>query len=279
MLPGQKIFFLCSNTALGSDIPRLLEIKNIQTQYIKGYYYWNLSEERIQYLQSQINPDIPINSDFSPFLIRHMFTEWFQKFNTSPKGFMITLAIALMIYLFMISKEEFLLFSTGFMLMGSEILVIFVFQICFGYIYQQIGIIVTAFLAGLFPGAVLGQYLQNQSRKTLLLTDLSLIMLLGLLIGVLKFAGDDLSPGLFIGFGFVLAVACGCQFPAVLHLRGGGKKAMIEAFSSDLVGAAFGTLIASCVLIPYFGIMGAALGLIILKATSLTVIKTCHETA
>jgi spermidine synthase len=279
LLPGQKIFFLCSNKPLQTDIPRLLEDKNIQTRYVKGFYYWNMSGERIQYLLSQIRVGIPINSDFSPFLIRLMYTEWFQKYSTSPNGFILVLIIALIIYIFRISKEEFLLFSTGFMLMGSELLVIFVFQICFGYIYQQIGIIVTTFLAGLFPGAILGHYLQKRSRQVLFLTDLCLILLLATLILAMGYAEGYLSQGFFIAFGFALALACGCQFPAVLHLRGSGKEAVIEAFSSDLAGAAFGTLITSTILIPYLGIMGAALGLIFLKATSLMVMRSGHENA
>ena len=45
-------------------------------------------------------------------------------------------------------KEEYVLFTTGFAAMGSEMLVIFVFQVLYGYIYLQIGAIITA---GLVP--------------------------------------------------------------------------------------------------------------------------------
>jgi len=56
------------------------------------------------------------------------------------------------------------LFSTGFLTMGSEILVIFVYQILYGYIYVQIGLIVTIFLAGLMPGAMLGEKLRRGGK-------------------------------------------------------------------------------------------------------------------
>jgi spermidine synthase len=277
LLPGQKIFFLCSDQPLNSDIPKLLEEKKIQTRYIRGFYYGNLSDERIRYLNDQIQADVPVNSDYSPHLIRLMFTEWFKKFSTSPKWLVMALALILMIYLTRISKVEFLLFSTGFMIMGSEILVIFVFQISFGYIYQQIGIIVTVFLAGLFPGAMLGESIRKRSRQALLLTDAALILLMLMLISALMFAGDRLTPGLIVVFGFLISVACGCQFPVALHLRGGHKKAMIEVFSADLMGAAFGILVTSVILIPYIGIIGSALCLISLKLISMTVIQTNHE--
>lgn len=275
--PGPKIFFLCRNIPLNSDIPSLLKDKNIQTQYIKGFYYGNISEERIRYLKDQIKTDVPINSDYSPHLIRLMYKEWFEKFSTSPNWLIVAMALMLIVYLFRISKEEFLLFSTGCMIMGSEILVIFVFQICFGYIYQQIGVIVTVFLAGLFPGALLGETIRRRGRQILLLTDGTLILLLLFLISAIVFAGDHLSPGILILFGFSFSVACGCQFPVALHLRGGGKQAMIEVFSADLIGAAFGTLFTSVILIPFIGIVWSAFCLICLKFISVIVIKTSHE--
>ena len=68
------------------------------------------------------------------------------------------------------------------MTMGSEILVIFAFQIYFGYIYLQIGIIITVFLAGLLPGAWLGNRLHHRGKQILALTDGFLIVTLALFI-------------------------------------------------------------------------------------------------
>ncbi|MEZ4568253.1 MAG: hypothetical protein R2860_15275 [Desulfobacterales bacterium] len=51
-------------------------------------------------------------------------------------------------YLCYISKEEFVLYTTGGFTMGAEILVIFAFQIFFGYIYFQIGLIVCHGISG-----------------------------------------------------------------------------------------------------------------------------------
>ena len=47
LLPGQKVFFLCSNRPLTADIPAALERHGIATTYISGFYYGNLSRERI----------------------------------------------------------------------------------------------------------------------------------------------------------------------------------------------------------------------------------------
>ena len=277
LLPGQKIFFLCSSQPLNTDIPALLARKNIPTRYIKGYYYGNLTHERIERLNALMDPLTPKNRDNYPQLMRLMFQQWFAKFSTSPTGFIAILAVVCMVYLIRISAEEFVLFSTGFTVMGSELLVIFAFQIFFGYIYFQIGLIVTVFLAGLLPGAWFGHRFRYRSKQTLALADGLLILLMGVLIVVLRQGSYRLPVSFFLFYGFVVSLICGFQFPVALSLRGGDAPAVTQTFSADLIGAAFGTLITSVVLIPYFGIIWAAAGLIGLKMLSLIIIFGRYE--
>jgi len=277
LLPGQKIFFLCSSQPLKTDIPGLLVKKNIHTRYIRGYYYGNLTPERIERLNTLIDPTTPKNRDYFPQLMRLMFMQWFAKFSTSPTGFIAVLGILSLIYLIRIRAEEFVLFSTGFTVMGSEILVIFAFQIFFGYIYLQIGMIVTVFLAGLLPGAWFGDRLRYRSKQTLAISDGLLIVLMGLLIIVVIYGGHHLSVAFFLVFGFVISLICGFQFPVALYLRGGDAPAVTRTFSADLIGAACGTLVTNVVLIPYFGIIWSAAGLIGLKLCSLIFMVVLHE--
>ncbi|MBW2643907.1 MAG: hypothetical protein JRC89_11205, partial [Deltaproteobacteria bacterium] len=275
LLPGQKIFFLCSSQPLNIDIPALLVKKGIHTRYIRGYFYGNLTRERIERLNALIDPTAPKNRDDSPRLMRLMFMQWFAKFDSSPTVFITVLTILCLIYLMRISAEEFVLFSTGFTVMGSEILVIFAFQIFFGYIYLQIGMIVTVFLAGLLPGAWFGDRLRYRSKQTLAFADGLLIALMGLLILALQY-GDRLPVIFFLVFGFVVSLICGFQFPVALYLRGGDAPAVTRTFSADLIGAAFGTLVISVLLIPYCGIIWAATGLIGIKLCSLIVMAVCN---
>ena len=277
LLPGEKIFFLCSSGPINTDIPKLLDQKRISTRYIRGYYYGNVTAERIKRLNALIDPKTPKNLDDVPQLMHLMFLQWFAKFSSSPAVFIVILSLFCMVYLFRIHLEEFVLFSTGFMVMGSEILVIFAFQIFFGYIYFQIGLIVTVFLAGLLPGAWFGDRFRKRSKQTLMLTDGLLMVLMGLLMVAVKQAGHHLPVAAYLVFGFSVSLICGFQFPVALYLRGGDAPAVTQTFSADLIGAAFGTLIANVVLIPYFGIIWTAAGLIGLKLLSLTVTFLSYE--
>ena len=272
MLPGQKIFFLCRNLPIETDIPANLAKKEIQTRYISGYFYGNLTSERINRLNALVDPETPKNRDDFPLLMRLMFSQWFAKFSTSPTVFIVVLIVLCLAYLARVSAEEFVLFSTGFMVMGTEVLVIFAFQIFFGYIYLQIGLIVTVFLLGLLPGAWVGERFRSQGRKILSITNISMITLMGLLILIIVQAGSRLPAAFFMTFGFLISLLCGFQFPVALYLRGGDAPAVIKTFSADLIGAACGTLVTNVVLIPYCGIIWATAGLIGLKLCSLIVL-------
>ncbi len=272
MLPGGNIFFLCSDTLITADIPARLNEKKIQTNYISSFYYGNVTTERIASLNELVDRDQPINQDLSPSLIRLMFSQWFLKFSSSPAGFAAILVVIFLIYLLRITKEEFVLFSTGCMNMGAEILVIFAFQIFFGYIYLQIGLIITIFLAGLLPGAWLGETFIQKKRGTLVITDIMLIIVTGFFIAAVYSFGDRLPVFFYLFTGFLFSIACGCQFPVALHLSGDSDNAAVRMFSADLVGAAFGTIAASLVLIPFVGIIWTAVILLCLKIISLLVI-------
>jgi spermidine synthase len=278
LLPGQKVVFLCRDRQLNRDIPAALEQQGIATAYISGFFHGNLSPERIDRLNQLMDPSTPTNIDNSPYLMRLMFSQWFAKFQTSPAVFFLVIAILTLIYLVRVSREEFVLFSTGCMTMGSEILVIFAFQIFFGYIYLQIGIIITVFLAGLLPGAWLGSRLHQRGRQILAITDGFLIVILSVFILAIVNFADRLPVAFYLAFGFAVSLACGFQFPVALDLKGSDNTAATRAFSADLIGAACGTLLTSVVLIPYAGIMWAAAGLIGLKLISLVLIGTGGRT-
>jgi spermidine synthase len=277
LLPGSDIIFLCRDAPLHTDIPARLAQKGILTQYISRYFQGNLTEERIRQLNQLMDGTTPKNHDYFPYLIRLVFVQWFAKFGASPLGFILVLLAAVSIYLFLITREEFVLFSTGCLTMGSEALVIFTFQIIYGYIYLKIGMIITIFLAGLLPGAWLGARLQQNGKRTLVFSDILLIVLMGIFAAAITLGRGNLPEFFFLLFGFGISLICGCQFPVALALKGDDNPAAARMFSADLLGAAFGTLIVSIVLIPYLGILWATAGLMALKAVSLVVTGTYHE--
>lgn len=267
ILPGQKTTFLCSGEPLRADIPALLAERGIDTAYISTFFRGNVTGERIDYVRQMLDPAAPVNHDTAPYLMQIMFQQWFSKYATSPVPFMVILAAALLFYLARSRREELVLFSTGFLTMGSETMVIFIYQILFGYIYEEIGIIVTIFLAGLLPGAWYGERLRRQKTvaPSLLRSDGGLLLLLALLALMLATMAEHLPIPFFLLFGFTVSFLCGCQFPLALALGGDDNPAATRTFSADLIGAACGTLFTSLVFIPYLGVIWSIIGLIFIK--------------
>lgn len=264
MIPGSRIFFVCADHPLSPDIPGKLSEKGISTDYISGFFEGDVPLEKIAKLAAWV-ADAPVNTDAFPRLVRILQDEWFAVFAASPVLFGMVLAFIILVYACRISRAEFVLFGTGGFVMGSEILVIFAFQVLFGYVYLQIGWIVTAFLAGLLPGALWGHRLKEGGGRLLVRTDAALICLMGVFCGALAVFPDQISPGMFLIFGFAVSLVCGFQFPVALHLQGGDDSAAVRVFSADLMGAAAGTLVTSILLVPVAGIFGAAAALIALK--------------
>ena len=271
LLPGSKVFFLCSSLPVNTDIPLLLRNKGIETAFISSFYSGNITPERLRSLRDNLQADTPTNRDTAPFLLRLMFRQWFARFAASPLPFIIGSSILLLVYLCRARREELVLFSTGCVIMGSEILVIFIYQILFGYVYEQIGLLVTVFLTGLLPGAWLGERLRRRGdcRKRLAACDAGLILILTLLLLALTAAHDRLPPSFFLAVGFMVSMLCGCQFPLALTLGGSDNPAAARTFSADLIGAACGALATSLLLLPFLGTIYATACLILIKAAGM----------
>ncbi|MFP4085176.1 MAG: hypothetical protein ACLFUL_00140 [Desulfobacteraceae bacterium] len=268
ILPGEQAYFLMRDSALSADIPALLKEKAIPTAYIEGFFQGNVTAGRIEAIEQCLNPDEPVNTDFEPRLMNIVFTEWFSKYDTTPWYFISALLILTLVYLMFIRWEEYVLFSTGFVSMGMEMLVIFSFQVIFGYIYLEVGTIVTAFLLGLLPGALAGQRWGLGVGSKLVMTETLLhSMLLGFFVWIF-WIRLGLHPWSFLGFCFVVSFFCGFQFPVVATLIGEKSSPAAGCLAADLWGAATGTLATGTVLIPFLGMKYTLFFLIFVKVSS-----------
>ncbi len=268
LLPGDKAYFLCRNGNLSTEVPGLLERKNIQTDYIQGNYAGNITLERIKNLREIIDEEEFINTDFEPRVMNVIFQEWFLKHGTSPKLFIGLLLGLAGVYIFLMRREEYLLFTTGLATMGVEMLIIFTFQVIYGYIYLKIGAIITAFLLGLLPGAIYGRLLANSKGHALIFSELFFLFLLILFYLWISFFKSEPNQYLFLGYGFVFSFFCGFQFPQATEMIGERNSPVAGCLAADLTGAALGILLIGSLIIPLWGIQTAVILLVFVKISS-----------
>jgi spermidine synthase len=268
VLPGGEAYFLCRDGWLWTDIPGRLESKSIETAYVQGFYDGNVTKERIEKLQAILDKKAPINRDFEPWVMNVIFQEWFMKHGTSPKAFFLVLLGLTLVYLIFMKKEEYVLFSTGLATMGVEMLVIFTFQIMYGYIYLKIGAIVTVFLLGLLPGAMVGNLYKEGNRGMLIMSEIVFLGLLLIFFGWIKVLRGELGQFYFLAYCFVFSFFCGFQFPVAANIIGEKQSPAAGCLAADLTGAAVGTVATGTLLIPLWGIQSAIIFLILIKISS-----------
>jgi spermidine synthase len=274
VLPGEEAYFLCRDGELWKDIPSRLRLKSIKTSYVEGFYYGNVTDERIRQLEKSIDRDEYINTDLRPRLMNTVFHEWFMKHGTSPRYFLLVLFVFTGTYLIFMKKEEYILFSTGLATMGVEMLIVFAFQVIYGYIYLKIGAIITASLLGLLPGAIIGNSLREKgkARNKLLLSEMLILSLLFLFLIWVAFFKSEPHPIYFLAYCFFFSLLCGFQFPVATAMIGEKSSPAAGCFAADLCGASVGTLATGTILIPLWGIRAAVIFLILVKVSSSMII-------
>jgi len=163
-----------------------------------------------------------------------------------------------------------LIATTGFCGMALEILLIFVFQGLYGYVYSMMGLIVAIFMLGLVLGAPSGRMMAERGGFVMWFS----IALVETLLLVIALAVPDLfdiastvsASGkmmkllellIYTAVGLV-GWAVGAEFPLVnrLYSHGGetvGKSAAITN-AADHVGAAAGAVVVGVLLVPVIGI-------------------------
>jgi spermidine synthase len=197
-----------------------------------------------------------------------LFQEWFTKHGSSPKVFGVVALGLTMLYLIFLRREEYVLFTTGLANMGVEMLVIFTFQVMYGYIYLKLGAIVTAFLAGLLPGALLGGLFKGRGWIPLIVSEIILFSLLVVFFVGISFSEGDIPQSYFLAYGFVFSFFCGYQFPLAAGLIGEKESPAAGCLAADFTGAAVGTLATGAIVIPLLGIQMAIIFLILVKISS-----------
>jgi len=155
--------------------------------------------------------------------------------------------------------------TTGAAAMAFDLIALYTYQNAFGYLYQEIGLVVALFMTGLTLGSVLATTRLVKSRAdsaVLLLTleiaiaafALALPKLLQISAAAPAFAGRKLGfLAVVVAAGFIT----GAEFPLAnaVFIQAGGTMGRSAALtdSTDHTGAALGAFLTGVFLIPIFG--------------------------
>jgi spermidine synthase len=178
--------------------------------------------------------------------------------------------------------------TTGFAGMICDLMIVFVFQAAYGYVYQHVGLIIAAFMAGLALGgwSTTRRLLVAEDRKRALILSEGSLVAYWLILPLFFTALSSLTTtGLVAAALLLLNTLGGClvglQFPlsSQLHLAARGEPGYTAGvlYAADLIGAFLGAVAVGIALVPVVGTTGTCLFVVILKVCSLSLLVTAPK--
>lgn len=306
LIPGDNIHFFASNQAgvlatTPQDLLSRLHERDLKTEYVREYYIpFRMAPDRVQDLEEQIRVDssTPVNRDFAPVAYYFGTALWSRQF--TPEFRKLFQAIAQIRFIYILGWTAVLVaaatlagsritrthwrlkFASGFStsamgatLIALEIFLLLGFQALYGYVYQQLSIIIAAFMAGMAAGSW-GSLRESRRQDTAwkqvtvmmvvqLLAALSPLLLYVIFLGLNEWQASigTLATNIVIPLlAFLAGALGGFQFPLAsgLYFAGshGQTRGMGSLYALDLFGSCAAALLVSSYLVPVFGFLNTA---------------------
>jgi spermidine synthase len=262
LIPGEKNYFLASDTVLGLNITDTLNRREIENEYVNQYYIdENLLKMRSETIVSQFNPDTKINRDFKPYIFVKQSNHWLSHFNTS---YWLIIVIPALLFLIMFLKQNPLtigLYTGGFTASSLEIVMMLTYQVFVGSIYLSSAFFFAAFMGGLSTGSYRTiTYKKNKKLRHYYGIQFSLAifsMMLPFLVNIIDYISGYVIvvQTIFFFLVFTLAFGIGFEFNLASELQGRDFSTISGTnYSTDLAGSAFGAFLTSIFLLPALGL-------------------------
>ncbi len=306
VIAGDPNIYLASEKSFRFDSTILAE--RLQERNITGdtalpaYLDYRLDDERrVKLIEAVQRSSAEVNYDFKPRGFLYALSYWGAIYSPG-EGSIVTVLeklhlgcyllplFLLPLLLIIVARKRFdpdaptlvyAIGTSGIAGMSFGLLLLFLFQSLFGWVYQMAGLLVAAYMGGSFLGGVQGLRwtIGRNPRNIFRLLDLAVIVLFPALYGLAVLmqaaAGrveDNLLFSVFIVFSIISGAAVGAQFPlaAAIQAKPSKKTGTVAAaiYSADLLGGWFGGLMITLVLFPLLGLGQTLLLIGLLKAGS-----------
>ncbi len=326
VLPGDYNLLLASNSDIVTVISPSLLYKSLSQQHIetklitlphlnyrfeKRWQDWFAST--LKGTRAADGSKASVNRDFSPKGLYYTIAYQNLLFSPSLKPVFdaverinftsVLIFITAVFLLFLLLRKRYTyigipyaITATGFTVMVFELVLMFGFQIFYGYVFYEIGILITIFMGGMAAGSLIVTYRDRwigaQGLSLMKVLDASMVMFSLLLVLIFSFHEklSSISPvAIRLIFYILLIISgffAGMQFPLsnAIYLSRTGPEGSDDArpvgrtagmlYGADLAGGWLGGIIGGLIVLPVLGLLQGCLLLAVLKATSLILLYT-----
>jgi len=315
VIPGDINMFLASsdkeilNIDENKIIQRFIDY-NLKTKlFTEQYIKYKLDPDRLKWYINTISSSlsdskkIRINYDLSPSGVFYSLAFWntlyspglnslfrsIEKINL--KTFLLPLILFILVFILIRSKTNKLkkasllvaIATTGFTGMAFQLLIILTFQSFYGNIYHRIGLLTTAFMAGLALGSIIMNNIMERvkNRLSLLIKFEGAVLLYSICLPFLliffhiylwKSWVFSSVQVLLLLLSLISGVLVGVEFPLAnkIYLKDINEVGFVASrlYTADLIGACLGALIVSVVMVPVLGTLSTGIFIIMINLTS-----------
>jgi spermidine synthase len=315
VIPGEDTLVLASDSpslqTLSPDVlsGRMKE-KGIVTRFISpAYIAYRLQPNNREWFMNALDQVlVPANQDFLPRAVfemllywNKMFSPFFGKIMESIRmlnfftigGFILLLAGALQIFgPLKVARDKmaysYSIFTTGFYGMFISMILLFCFQVLYGYVYAMLAIMISIFMVGITCGSLWSIRMSKRipsTRGLFFALEWGIVVFVGITgTGILYFKNFISShPYIFVLLFFIAGLFVGLEFPLFIRLLSRGKenreKLVGWVYFLDLLGGCLGGVLGGIVLLPVLGLMQSLGVLAILKLSSITLVALNNKGA
>jgi len=259
---------------------------NPATDFFTIYHFKdNLKPSARDYIQNRLDAKIPANTNLTPSgFLNYLILEQIKfypdlKINQGKTGKNIIAALfifwLLIIAFSFLSKRIYYLLNigaVGFISIAMTAVIFVLFQAYCGALYWKLGLLIAFFMAGLSTGILIISSKQIYRPKLLSVIFLCWgIAIIALLLSLKKLGVVRYADIIFYSFSLLCGFLSGGVYPVVaqglLESRMKEKKITTAIYAADLTGAFLGTLACGTLLIPFLGVTGSLISLLILSLT------------
>ncbi|MCX5701457.1 MAG: hypothetical protein NTW64_00540 [Candidatus Omnitrophica bacterium] len=310
IIPGDYNIYLASNDEsmlkVSPDLitERMLE-RNIKTNIlIPSYLDYRLDKRWLEwFIKSSVGATKKINKDYTPFAVYQMLILWNKQFTPKLANILeilgslnlkvILLAIFALTVIFFRHKQEQSKFSiayciatTGFFGMLINLVLIFSFQVVYGYLYYAIGMLISVFMAGIAGGSIfMSRRIEKIKNRIKWLISLEAgVIIFSFLIAIIILEISSHTGFTFLIFlllFFISGLLMGLEFPlaAKIYSKESDKVGATVGllYGSDLIGGWVAAIFGGIIFLPILGLFNTCMVIVALKLGSLGLLVVANR--
>lgn len=304
IIPGDYNIFLASESIDMLKVSPMLITQRINQRNLKtniltlGYLDYRLHKRWTEWFDKSLKSATKkINQDFMPIAVFQMNILWNKQFFSRITHILVAfenldLRILLIVILFITFILLYLFYckrnwsklsiaysiaTTGFFGMLINLILIFSFQVSYGYLYHSIGMLISIFMAGIATGSIfmtaIMKRIKNSLSSFIRLEILIIIFSYTVAMTITRFNNYIYLYLIFITLFFVSGLLMGLEFPLAskMYLKKGQEVGFTAGllYFSDLIGGWVAGILGGVVFLPILGLFNTCMIIILCKLSSL----------